>query len=132
MTVQYDIDDHHKVITAILSEDAIDQDLADEIRHYLSEIKSQDQYDGYDEIIDLRLVKGFKLDATGIRELAQISASYDKKEVHSKLAIIANSILAFGFAKIYEIARNFNSKSGKEVRVFKNSEDVYTWFEEGN
>ncbi len=132
MTVQYDIDDHHKVITAILSEDAIDQDLADEIRHYLSEIKSQDQYDGYDEIIDLRLVKGFKLDATGIRELAQISASYDKKEVHSKLAIIASSILAFGFAKIYEIARNFNSKSGKEVRVFKNSEDVYAWFEEGN
>lgn len=132
MTVQYDIDDNLKVITATLSEDAIDSDLADEIRRYSSETKGQAQYDGYNEIIDVRAVKGFKLDAGGIRELAQISASHDKKGVHSKLAIIADSMLAFGFAKIYELARNFNAKSGKEVRVFKNSEDAHAWFKKAD
>ena len=131
MTVKYEIDDRLKVITATLSGDAIDSDLADEIRRYLSEIKGQSQYDGYNEIIDVRTVRGFKLDARSIRELAQIAASYDKEGIHSKLAVIATSMLAFGFAKIYEIARNFNAKSGKEVHVFKNSEDAHTWFEEG-
>jgi len=132
MTVQHDIDDETKIITTTLSEDAIDSDLVDALNHYFSEIKSQPQYEHYNEVIDLRKVKGFKLDTNSIRELARISSTYDKKGVKTKLALIASSLLAFGFAKIYEIARSLGSKSSKEVRVFKKMDDGVSWIEKGD
>lgn len=130
MTVRHDIDDEGKVISTIFSEDAIDSELVDILNKYFSEIKSQPQYEQYDEIIDLREVKGFKLDARNIRDLAKISSTHDKEGVHTKLALLASSMLAFGFAKIYEVARKFSSKSSKEVRVFKTTEEALAWFNE--
>ena len=132
MTVKHDIDNDAKLITTTLSEDAIDGDLVDALTNYFKTIKSQPKYEQYNEILDLRKVKGFQIDPQGIRELAKISLSYDREGISTKLAIIASSILAFGLAKIYEIARKIKSQSSKKVRVFKNSEDALSWIKEDN
>jgi len=130
MAVKHDIDDEAQLITTTLSENAIDSDLIDALKHYFSEVKNQPQYEQYNEIIDLRKIKGIQIDTNDIRELAQISATHDRSSSKTKLAIIASSILAFGFAKIYEIARKLNAKNSKEVRVFKNKEDALSWISE--
>lgn len=130
MTVKHDIDDEGKLITTTFSDDVIDNDLVEILNRYFRDIKSQPQYVHYNEIIDLRAAKRFKLDAHTIRELAKISSTYDNKEVRTKLVLLASSMLAFGFAKIYEVARKFGSKSSKEVRVFKTTEDALAWFNE--
>ncbi|MCW8825099.1 MAG: hypothetical protein OQK78_01610 [Gammaproteobacteria bacterium] len=127
MSVDHHIDDEAKVIITSLNGDAIDSELVEILTNYFRDIKSQSRYEAYNEIIDLRNVHGFKLEPQKIRELATISSSYDKDGINTKLAIIASSILAFGLAKIYEIARKIDRKSCKEVRVFKRLSDAHEW-----
>jgi len=55
----------------------------------------------------------------------QMFAKRDVFSIHSRRAIIVESDIAFGFAKIFELCRQLTGASG--IRVFRNPDEALEW-----
>jgi hypothetical protein len=53
------------------------------------------------------------------RDLATLSASMDHKKSVSRFAIVAPSNVAFGLGRMYQTYRTLDSRSTKEIGVFR-------------
>jgi hypothetical protein len=105
-----------------------DNDLVDALNIYLRDIKSRPELDGYNELVDFSDTKGLKLSIDVLIELGKIASKYDKPG-NNKLAIVVNSSLAYGLARMYGVYRNYNPQSSKEVQVFRSKAEAMVWLE---
>jgi hypothetical protein len=45
----------------------------------------------------------------------------------SRLAIVANDLVSFGLARMYEVFRKLDTRSTKKVSVFRTVEEAIVW-----
>ena len=127
MAATHHIDNKNKLIITSWNGEPSATEFIETLRKYQTEIKSNSEYIDYDELLDLGEIKGFKISSDNLRMLGNIAAFSDKPGVHNKLAIVAESQLAYGLARMYEIYRSLNSNSNKTIRVFKDKPEAIAW-----
>jgi len=129
MPAQHKIDNSMKLITTTWTGEATDRELIDALLKYQHDIRSQPDYCSYDEILDFSTASSITLSSEGIRTLAHMAVSTDVQGVRTKLAIIADTTLAFGLGRMYEAYRSIVPGGVKKIRVFRTSRDALDWIE---
>jgi len=127
MPAKHHIDDTVHIITTTWRGDATDSELLDSLKKYQTNIQCKPEYLNYNEIFDLSKANNVRLTINGLINIGLIASNIDYLFIHKKLALIVNSNLVFGFARMYESYRNMGIKSSKKIRVFKNLENAIEW-----
>lgn len=127
MPATHIIDSTTRLIITTWEGDALDTDFIAAVKKYQNEIQSNPDYIDYNEMVDLSNVSNIKFTTEGIKSIGQIASATDQAGKDKKLALIVNSKLAYGLARMYEAYRSFSKKSKKVIRIFKNKEDALEW-----
>src|SRR5262249_11384908 len=92
---------------------------------YQREVWSRPDVRGYDELVDMTAVEEIEQpSAARIRELASLAAGMDAPDVPSKFAIVAPATIAYGLGRMFEVYREMDPRSTKEVSVFRTREEA--------
>jgi hypothetical protein len=122
--IEYRIDHDRRVVFVAGHGTLTDED----VFTYQREVWSRSEVAGYDELMDMTQVREIALPSMGrARELASLSARMDAPDRQSKFAIVATSELAFGLGRLYESYRELETKSTKEVAVFRSMPEALNW-----
>ena len=127
MPAKHYIDEHNRLIVTTWHGEASDSELIEAIIEYQNKIKSHPDYVSYNEILDLSKVEGVALTTDGLKQLGRTASKTDHKEVTTRLAIIVQSSLLYGLARMYEAYRNLIPSSNKEIRIFKDEQAATKW-----
>lgn len=121
MPIEFSIDHEKRLVLAKGSGTLTDED----VFSYQREVWSRPEVAGYSELMDMSEVKQIALPSMDrVRDLAKLSASMDTEEVASKFAIVAPSDLAFGLGRMYEMYRDLQARSSKQVGVFRTRKEA--------
>ncbi|MCW8826387.1 MAG: hypothetical protein OQK78_08175 [Gammaproteobacteria bacterium] len=127
MPAKYDINKAEQVITISWEGEANNYEFIEALKKYQSDIRGNSEYDDFNELLDFCGVNGSKLTSKGLLHVAQMAAKTDRKEHPIKMAIVVNTIISHGFAKIYETYRRFNPRNKKIVRIFRSRNEALSW-----
>jgi len=94
---------------------------ADALAHGQKLLKEPEFEPSFSQFIDLTQVTEWKLDASELRSAARMTIF----SPHSRRAIWAPSDLAFGYARMFEMLRDFAGETG--IRVFRNRDEAMAW-----
>lgn len=130
MPANYTIDNTNQLVNTVWEGEANDIELIEAMKTYRKAVQSNPDYLNYNEIVNLNKITKFNLTAEGISTIAEIASTAEKSENYKKLALIANSELAYGLARMYETYRSLPNESNKNIRVFKNENDALEWIHE--
>ena len=99
-----------------------------DIFSFQKKVWSRQELAGFHELVDVTRVKRVEYESTeSFKELANLSASMDPPTIPSKMAIVAATELHFGLGKMYQAFRAINSRSTREVRVFRELAPALKW-----
>jgi hypothetical protein len=85
---------------------------------------------GYDELIDMTHVADIALPSgQRIKDLASVAARMDGPSARSKFAIVAPGDLAFGLGRMFQVYREGQKGSTKEVGVFRTMKEALAFLE---
>jgi len=129
MPANHYIDNKRQLIVTTWEGKARDIDFIDAIKKYQNDIQNHPDYIHFNEILNLSGVTGYKLTTEGIKNISRIASSTDKADENRKLAIIVNSALAYGLARMYITYRSFSKKGKKEINIFKTEKDAFDWIQ---
>jgi hypothetical protein len=93
-----------------------------EVFGYQREVWSQPEVAGYDELVDMTSVEKIEVPAPAgprLLQLACLAASQDSPAGAGKFAIVAPGSFAYGLGREYQIYRELNAQSKKQVGVFR-------------
>jgi hypothetical protein len=65
------------------------------------------------------MLLSIKITTKGIKKIGTIASRTDQNKPNRKLALIVNSNLAFGLARMYIAYRSFSKNANKDIHVFK-------------
>lgn len=130
MPAKHNIDKEAQLIITTWHGEARDVDFIEAIKEYQQNIQNHPNHIDYNEVLDLTNLSHFQLTTEGIKKIGLIASSSDQDEVDRKLAIIVNSNLAFGFAKMYTAYRNLSKQSSKKIHVFKSQIKAFEWVQD--
>jgi len=121
MPIEYRIDHERRLVFGKGQGILTDKD----IFGYQREVWSRTDVGGYNELMDMSDVDHIVL-ASGnrVHDLAQLSAGMDAKSAGSKFAIVAPSEEAFGLGRMYQIYRELEAQSTKQVGVFHTMDEA--------
>ncbi len=128
MPASHYIDEEKKIIFTDWHGEPSDSNLVDALNIYLSDIRSRPELDGFNELVDFSDTKGLKLSVNALIELGKTASKFDKPD-SNKLAIVVNSSLAYGLARMYGVYRNYNPQSTKQVLVFRSKVEAMAWLD---
>ena len=121
MSIEFSIDHEKRLVLAKGSGTLTDGD----VFSYQREVWSRPEVAGYSELMDMSEVRQIALPSMDrVRDLAKLSASMDTEKVASKFAIVAPSDLAFGLGRMYEMYRDLQARSSKQVGVFRTRKEA--------
>lgn len=116
MPIVYRVDHDARLVLAVGYGVVTDPD----VFQYQQEAWSRSDVAGYSELIDMTDVTEIAVPSTDrVRDLATLSASMDDKKSVSRFAIVAPSNVAFGLGRMYQTYRTLDSRSTKEIGVFR-------------
>jgi hypothetical protein len=95
--------------------------LADALRHQDNLLQDPDFDGSFSQIMDLTHVTRFDVEAGDLRKMAQRNIFAPE----SRRAIIVNTDLAYGYARMFELLRESYGETG--VRVFRTLEEALEW-----
>ena len=121
MPITYHVDHGLKVVFAAGSGTLTDAD----VFGYQREVWSRPDVRGYDELVDMTAVETIEQPSSArMRELAALAAAMDARETRSRFAIVAPTSIAFGLGRMFEVFRELDPRSTKEVSVFRTREEA--------
>ena len=121
MPIDYRIDADRRLVIASGRGIVTDQD----VFGYQREVWSRLELAGYDELIDMSAVQRIDVPSPQrVMELARLSAMADAGASASKLAIVAPGDQAFGLGRMYQVHRNLEGGSSKQVGVFRSQREA--------
>lgn len=124
MPIRYRIDHEQRVVVAAGFGTFTDED----VFGYQREVWSRRDVAGYQELVDMTHVEHILLPSTErIKKLAQLAASMDDPGLKSKFAIVAPARLSFGLGRMFQIHRESDERSQKQVGVFHTLEQALTF-----
>ena len=118
MSVFYKIDKERKLV---LSTGSGALTMADALAHQEKLRKDPDFAPGFSQLLDLTHITRVDLEPEDVRRLAQTLVFSND----SRRAILVNSDVAFGFARMFEMLRDTFGEKG--IRVFRNLDDALDW-----
>jgi len=122
MPIEHTIDHARRLVLAKGKGTLTDED----VFSYQRTVWSREDVAGYDELMDMTEVQQIALPSIErVRDLAKVSASMDVGRPRSRFAIVAPSDLAFGLGRMYEMYRDLQAQSGREVGVFRRVKDAW-------
>ena len=114
MPIEFSIDHEKRLVRAKGRGTLSDEDVFSYQRNVWAEVA------GYDELMDMSEVNQIALPSMDrVRDLAKLSASMDAEKAASRFAIVAPFDLAFGLGRMYEMYRDLQAQSTKQVGVFR-------------
>jgi len=124
MPIEYKIDHERRIVLARGRGTLTVQDLF----AYQHEVWSHSELAGYSELMDMSAVEHIaRPSSERIQTLASLSAQMDAPETVSKFAIVAPGDQAFGLGRMYEIYRELDELSTKQVAVFRTMAAALEW-----
>ena len=130
MAAHHHIDIENCLILTIWEGEVIDLDVIAALKKYQKEIQSRSDLSGYNEMLDFSKAAEIKLTVEGIKSIGQLASITDKKDINTKLAIVVNSNLVFGLARMYAAYRSLSSNANKEICVYKDESEAFKWLTE--
>jgi hypothetical protein len=125
MLVSHRIDHDSKVIiTAFAPEDVTLKLFLETFNKYQDELKYLPDFQKYNELVDFRPITSINITASELKQLSNLASKQDTREIVTKLALLVDSKPAFTLAKVYEVIRNLNPASKKQVKVFQEFEEA--------
>jgi hypothetical protein len=95
----------------------------DELLEHAQAVEKDPEVDPqYDEVVDLRAVKGFGPSLETMREAAQILRSGPRGA--GRIAIVAPSDAGFGSGRMFE---GLSGGDTDRVRAFRSADEAYAW-----
>jgi hypothetical protein len=123
MAIEHRIDPARRLVLAKVLGTLTDA----EILAYKHEVWSCPEVAGYDELVDVSDVERIALpSAERVRQLASLSSGMDAR-TPAKLAIVAPQDVQFGLGRMYQVYRELESRSTKQVHVFRSLELALAW-----
>jgi hypothetical protein len=114
--IQYHVDHERKVVFAEGSGTLTDED----VFGYQVEVWSRPDVKGYHELMDMTGVETIQQPTPErIHQLAELSAHMDSYDKRTRFAIVAPTTIAFGLGKMFQAQREIETRSNKEVGVFR-------------
>jgi len=133
MSAIHSVDYDAKLITTTWEGEATDATLYDAFKKYHSFLLNEPVLLEFNEVLNFSDVDLQNLTTQGLIQLTQIAFNIDHDRTQvTRIAIVVNSILAFGMARMYEIYRSFSPKNKKKLRVFRELGEALTWIEQGS
>lgn len=128
MLVSHRIDHGSKVIiTTFAPEDVTLKLFLETFNKYQDELKHLPDFQKYNELVDFRPITSINITASELKQLSNLASKQDTREIVTKLALLVDSKPAFTLAKVYEVIRNLNPASKKQVKVFQEFEEALDW-----
>ncbi len=125
MLVSHRIDHDSKVIiTTFAPEDVTLKLFLETFNKYQDELKYLPDFQKYNELVDFRPITSINITASELKQLSNLASKQDTREIVTKLALLVDSKPAFTLAKVYEVIRNLNPASKKQVKVFQEFEEA--------
>lgn len=125
MLVSHRIDHDSKVIiTTFAPEDLTLKLFLETFNKYQDELKYLPDFQKYNELVDFRPITSINITASELKQLSNLASKQDTREIVTKLALLVDSKPAFTLAKVYEVIRNLNPASKKQVKVFQEFEEA--------
>jgi hypothetical protein len=92
----------------------------DDIFGYQRDVSSREDARGYNALVDMTDVSEIKPpSAQRVQDLAAVAAQMDAVSPPSRFAIVAPGDLAFGLGRMFQVQRELQKGSTREVRVFR-------------
>ena len=128
MLVSHRIDHDSKVIITTFAPEELTLKLfLETFNKYQEELKYLPDSQKYNELVDFRPITSIDISASELKQLSSRAIKQDTGEAITKLALLVDSKPAFTLAKVYEIIRNLNPTSKKQVKVFQEFEPALDW-----
>jgi hypothetical protein len=127
MSALHTIDHASKLIVTTWEGGVTDVEFIDAFKKYQEEIQKNQDFIGYNEVLDVTNASNIKLSSEGIEYLADLASVTDQDVHHRRFAIIVNSPLAYGLARMYAIYRGFTKSRTKSLRVFNDRKKAFEW-----
>ena len=127
MPANHHIDTDAQLLITTWEGTATDNQFIEAIKNYQEKIQSKPEHHSFNEYINLCKVTEVDLTTKGLRTITEIASSTDEDAVKKKLALVVNSTLIYGIAKLYEAYRTIANSAGKEIHVFNNEKDALEW-----
>ena len=125
MLVSHRIDHDSKVIiTTFAPEDVTLKIFLEKFNNYQDELKYLPDFQEYNELVDFRPITSISITDSELKQLSNLASKQDTREIVTKLALLVDSKPAFTLAKVYEVIRNLNPASKKQVKVFQEFEEA--------
>ena len=125
MLVSHRIDHDSKVIiTTFAPEDVTLKLFLETFNKYQDELKYLPDFQKYNELVDFRPITSINITDSELKQLSNLASKQDTREIVTKLALLEDSKPAFTLAKVYEVIRNLNPASKKQVKVFQEFEEA--------
>ena len=132
MLVSHRIDHENKVIITTLAPEEVDLTLfLEAFTKYNEELRYLPDFQEYHELVDFRPITRINISPGELKEFSNFAVNKDEQHAFTRLALLVDSKPAFTLAKIYEMIRNFNPASRKQVKVFREMETAMAWLVEG-
>src|SRR6056300_104900 len=128
MLVSHRIDHDSKVIiTTFAPEDVTLKLFLETFNKYQDKLKYLPDFKKYNELVDFRPITSIDISDSELKQLSNLASTQDTREIVTKLALLVDSKPAFTLAKVYEVIRNLNPASKKQVKVFQEFEEALDW-----
>ena len=125
MLVSHRIDHDSKVIiTTFAPEDVTLKLFLETFNKYQDELKYLPDFQKYNELVDFTPITSINITDSELKQLSNLASKQDTREIVTKLALLVDSKPAFTLAKVYEVIRNLNPASKKQVKVFQEFEEA--------
>jgi hypothetical protein len=126
MPIHYHIDHDRRLVLAEGSGVLSDAD----VFGYQKEVWSRADVAGYNELVDVTAVEKFAVPSgQRVVDLAVLSAAMDTPAARARFAIVAPQDIGFGLGRMFEITRNLEPRSTKQVAVFRTRGEALAFLE---
>lgn len=120
MPIAWRVDHVARVVIAVASGKVADADLI----AYQREAWSEPGVAGYDELLDVTRVQQPEVHRDGLRDAATLAAQMDDTRLSGRFAIVAESDVAYGLARMYQSYRELDRRSVRSVSVFRTMKEA--------
>ena len=123
MPITITVNTAERVRYSVMSGSVSDKELLDA---YAQSLEAADFDPSLNGLVDARLVRQMDVTPAGLRRLADLIQRVDRFQLPTKVAIVAESDVAFGMARMYQSIRA-SGGAPSEHRVFREMAEARAW-----
>lgn len=117
------VDRTRRLVEAIWGEKVTDAMLI----RYQTEVWLKSDLEGFAELHDFSQVRSIDVTSEGLQRLAALAVQSDHSERRDRVAIVVQSSVGTGMARMYQAYRGLCEGSRRDVEVFEDRDSALLW-----